>query len=307
MYLEGLVRVGRAGRVEPTRRWATGEGALVELDERQRATLSPGHLGRTDRAAALSISCRRHCSSSANVCSLARGVAPTSIRPGGTSQSRRRARRRRRSRLRCTADPVARPMANATWGGKTSGSGTNEHQSGSILVRTPSRRRRMNASRSRIRSIKPTDGCGPWRDGTSARHGRRVCSSAHGSRACALGGGCWAGRYASRRSPDTSRCNNHEPGRNDAVRLLHGLTYQGYGPAGICANHQSKPHRCKLSTDVTDSHHPSVWPLSSVIGSDTTPSFPRPNDVIGSSARQVSAHVHIVWTTVWTVVGGIGR
>jgi hypothetical protein len=133
--------------------------------------------------------------------------------PGGTSRSRSTARSRRRSRLRWTAGPMARPMAKATCGGTTSESGTNEHQSGSTRNRTPSRRRRMNASRSRIRSIKPTDGLGPWRDGTSARRGRRGCSCAHGNRACGLGGGCWADRYASRRSPDTSRCSNHEPYR----------------------------------------------------------------------------------------------
>jgi hypothetical protein len=71
----------------------------------------------------------------------------------------------------------------------------------------------MNASRWRIRSIKPTDGLGPWRDVTSARHGQRGCSCAHGSHVCGLDGGCWADRYASRRSPDTSRCSNHEPYR----------------------------------------------------------------------------------------------
>jgi hypothetical protein len=133
--------------------------------------------------------------------------------PGGTSHSRRSTRSRRRSRLRWTAEPVARPIAKATWGGTTSESGTNEHQSGSIRTRTPSRRRRMNASRWRIRSIKPTDGRGPWRDGTSARRGRRGCSCARGTRVYGIGGGCWADRYASRVSPDTSRCSNHEPGK----------------------------------------------------------------------------------------------
>jgi hypothetical protein len=32
-----------------------------------------------------------------------------------------------------------------------------------------------------------------------------VCSCAHESRACGLDGGCWAGRYASRLTPDGSR------------------------------------------------------------------------------------------------------
>jgi hypothetical protein len=40
---------------------------------------------------------------------------------------------------------------------------------------------------------------------TSAPHDRRGCSYAHGTRACGLGGGCWADRYASRLTPDGSR------------------------------------------------------------------------------------------------------
>jgi len=240
VHLVGLVGIGRTGGVEATGRWPPGERPLVRLDQRQRATLHPGHAGAFDRAATLRIKLVRHCSSSPNVCSFARGLAPMSRSPGGTSQSRSSARSRRRNRLRWTADPVARPMAKATCGGTTSESGTNEHQSGSIRTRTPSRRRRMNASRSRIRSIKPTDGRGPWRDGTSARRGPRECSCAHGNRVCGLGGGCWADRYASRRSPDTSRCritnhaSNHDT--NHGVRL-HRLTCQGYGHASTRANH----------------------------------------------------------------------
>ena len=178
----------------------------------------------------------RHCSSSANVRSLTRVLAPMSKSPGGTSQPRSTARSRRRTKLRWTADPMARPMAKATCGGITSESGTNEHQSGSIRTRTPSRLRRMKASRSRIGSIKPTDGFDPWHGGTSARRDRRGCSCAHENHACGLVDGCWADRYASRGSPDTSRCSNHEPcreprgppARTDLPMLGHACT---------CANH----------------------------------------------------------------------
>lgn len=208
-----LMGVRRTRGVETTRRRPSGKGPLISLDQPERTPLHPCHVGGTDRSAVVRIRSFRQRSSSANVRSFARALAPMSTSPGGTSQSRSIARSRRRSRLRWTADPVARPMAKATCGGTTSESGTNEHQSGSTRTRTPSRRRRMNASRSRIRSIKPTDGLGPWRDGTSARRGRPGCSYAHGNRVCALGGGCWADRYASRRSPDTSRCSNHEPYR----------------------------------------------------------------------------------------------
>ena len=145
------------------------------------------------------------CSSSANVCSHAGARAPMRYRPGGMSHAASTARSRRRSRFRRTAEPTARPMANATCGGTRLGSGTNEHHSGSVRTRTPSRRRRTKASRSRTRSIKPRGGRGPWPGGTSTPLVPRGCSCEHGSRACGLGGGCWADRYASRLTPDTSR------------------------------------------------------------------------------------------------------
>lgn len=118
--------------------------------------------------------------------------------PGGTAEFTSSALSRRRSRLRTTAGPTARPIANATRGGCTLGSGTDEHQSESIRTRVPSRLRRTNVSRSRIRSIKRRGAPGPWPGETSERHGLHVCSCEREIHACALGGVCWADMYASR-------------------------------------------------------------------------------------------------------------
>ena len=212
MGLEGLVGVVRTRGVEAARRRSTGERTLIGLDPPQRDTLRPGrgseHPGHDDTVTCRWIFETNRCtvrSSSANVCSQAGGRAPMRYSPGGTSHAANTARSRRRSRLRWTAVPTARPMANATCGGTRSGSGTNEHHSGSVRTRTPSRRRRTKASRSRTRSIKPRDGRGPWPDGTSTRLDPHGCSCVHESRACELGGGCLADTYASRLTPDTSR------------------------------------------------------------------------------------------------------
>ncbi len=250
MVLEGVMGVLRTGGVEAAGRGPAGEGTLIHLDPRQRTTLHPRRVGdrmRRRRHVVVSVTdaarCRRTLSSNAvvltrssgNVCSHAGARAPNRYRPGGTSESASSARSRRRRRLRSTAEPTARPMANATCAGFTSGSGTNEHHSGSVRNRTPSRRRRTKVSRSRTRSIKPTDGRGPWPDGTSGRRDPHECSSERGSRACVLGVGCWAGRYASRRSPDDSG-QDHEPETNTERSSFHGLTCRGYGRVCTCAN-----------------------------------------------------------------------
>lgn len=181
--------------------------------------------------------------------------------PGGTSHSARRARRRRRRRLRRTADPTRRPMANATCGGIKVGSGTNEHHSESVRTRMPSRLRRMKASRSRTRPIKPTGGLGPWPDGPSAPRVPHGYSCGRGSRACGHDDACLAGRYASRRSPDGSR-QNHDPCTHTDRRANNRLTTQGYGRVGTRANRPCKPHRCKLSTPSCLDHLPSVCHIS---------------------------------------------
>jgi len=237
MGLEGLMGIVRTRGVETARRRTTGEGALIGLDPPQCETLRPGrggeHLGHDDAVTCRWIfetNRRTVRSSSANVCSQAGGRAPMRYSPGGTSHAANTARSRRRSRLRWTAVPTARPMANATCGGTRSGSGTNEHHSGSVRIRTPSRRRRTKASRSRTRSIKPRDGRGPWRDGTSTRLDLHGCSCGHESRACGLGDGCLADRYASRLTPDGSRqiTFRRRPHRSHSIGCApHGLTWQG--------------------------------------------------------------------------------
>ena len=68
-------------------------------------------------------------------------------------------------------------------------------------VRRPSRAKRVNALRSRMRQIKPTGCAGPWRGVTSARLARRGCSSGDGSRASWRGDDCSVGRCASRNPP----------------------------------------------------------------------------------------------------------
>ena len=85
------------------------------------------------------------------------------------------------------------------------------HHRAEPRIRVPSRARRANSCRPRIRAIKPRAGRGPWRDGSSARCGRLGCSCGHGTRAFSPGGGCWVGMYASRRPP--RRPGRHRTGR----------------------------------------------------------------------------------------------
>ena len=75
------------------------------------------------------------------------------------------------------------------------------HHSTPARVRLPSRAKRVNALRSRMRQIKPTGCAGPWRDVPSARLARRGCSSGGGSRASWRGDDCSVGRCASRNPP----------------------------------------------------------------------------------------------------------
>jgi len=130
--------------------------------------------------------------------SAAAGWAPSRYRPGGRTHDDSAARNRRRSRLRVTAGPLARPIANATRGGDSVGSTTYVHHRTPARTRWPSTRSRSKERRSRTRQITPRGGDGPCHDGTSAPPGRRGCSSARGSRASSPGGGCSVGTCASR-------------------------------------------------------------------------------------------------------------
>jgi hypothetical protein len=141
----------------------------------------------------------------------ASGRAPIRYSPAGNvpadDAASNMARSRRRTRLRTTAGPSARPKANATRGGVElpGGSRMNVHHRTPARARCPSAVRRVNARRSRMRQIKPTDGDGPWRVATSARRDPPGCSSGDGNRASWHGGGCWVGRCASRSPPRAAR------------------------------------------------------------------------------------------------------
>ena len=68
--------------------------------------------------------------------------------------------------MRATAEPKARLIANAVQDGVITGSDKKLHHNDVLWIRVPSRRRRSNASRSRIRFVKPTGERGPWRAGS---------------------------------------------------------------------------------------------------------------------------------------------
>lgn len=142
---------------------------------------------------------------SSNVCSVNFVRPPIISRPGGSgccwSSDCSTERTRRRIRLRVTAGPNARLKANATHVAVESGSGHQVHHRADRRIRVPSRANRSNAERSRIRWIKPRDGRGPWRGGSSARRGHRACSCVRGTRASLHGGVYWVEMYASRRPP----------------------------------------------------------------------------------------------------------
>jgi hypothetical protein len=132
----------------------------------------------------------------------AAGLAPMRYKPAGRwgYLSRSSDRSRRRNRLRATAGPTARPIAYATRGGETRGSGTDVHHRTPVRTREPFRARRSKDDRPRTRPIKPTDGDGPWPGAPSTRRARRGCSSGRGSHASWRAANCWVERCASTQS-----------------------------------------------------------------------------------------------------------
>lgn len=154
----------------------------------------------------------------------------------------RMARSRRRSWLRVTAGPTARLMANATCGGETLGSSMNEHHIASLRTRTPSRRRRLNESRSQTRRIKS---------------GGEACPAlvTAGLQHSATGASAHAGAESMLTVPATVvwlKCALHDvlfrtyrvnvPGESRALMGTScGLTKQGYGARGASPNHPHQP------------------------------------------------------------------
>jgi hypothetical protein len=122
--------------------------------------------------------------------------------------------------LRVTAVPIGRGRANATEVVEVAGSGHHVHHRAGRRIRVPSRARRWNASRPRIRPIKPTVGRGPWRDGSSTRRARRASTSGRETRASWLAGGCWAGMCASRGPPRPDWRDAVPAGRHRCKTLL---------------------------------------------------------------------------------------
>ena len=168
MGFECLHGITRAGRGEPTRRWAVLGLTLVPVD-------GPDQLAVEVRALDMIVLTNRSRSneSSPNDRWAPAGVTPTRYKPAGRSVHLlcTRARSRRRTRLRVTAGPTARPIAYATIGDDARGSSTNVHHRTPARAREPVRAKRSNEARPLQRPIKLTDGAGPWHAELSRRLG----------------------------------------------------------------------------------------------------------------------------------------
>jgi len=133
MGLEGLERIRRTTRGESTRRRSALHRSLVPANRPDRPRIAnPVIATGTHCEAHRRAPRRRACSPiertarvrSSNVSSTALGCAPIRYRPGGITPSLKAAanaaRNLRRSRLRTTAGPTARPIANARRGATSS-------------------------------------------------------------------------------------------------------------------------------------------------------------------------------------------
>ena len=204
VHVERFDCVAGAARCEPAGRRTAVERALVPA-HRGDQPAGPATVARHDVHGAgmiRAISRASSAASSLNDRPAAAGLAPMRYKPAGRWGycSLSRERRRRRRRLRVTAGPTARPIAYATCGGETRGSGTNVHHRTPVRTREPLRARRSKEDRPRTRPIKPTDGGGPWPDEPSARRARRGCSSGRGSHASWRAANCSVERCASTQS-----------------------------------------------------------------------------------------------------------
>ena len=111
--------------------------------------------------------------------------------------SRRTSRSRRRTRLRATAVPRRRSIANAMRGRSSPGSGANEIHNASLSKRRP-RRSAMKSALLRHESIRRSAVAGPCVDEPSLQHGRRGWTSGDEIRGGGLGGECGVGTCVSR-------------------------------------------------------------------------------------------------------------
>ena len=178
---EGLAGIRRARGIETTGRRPARRQILVPAHQPVEAPGRSAHLrfmGGIDRAErlhdpgpwSLFSSSSIRLLSSAEESDSAPGCTPMRYAPGGIRSGRRSrsamiARRRRRSRLRTTAPPMRRPMANATRTGWSDPSATWLTQIGPLRTRRPRRRSSSKVDRSRIDQIRPTAGPDPCGDG----------------------------------------------------------------------------------------------------------------------------------------------
>ena len=168
--------------------------------------------------------------------------------------SRRTSRSRRRTRLRATAVPRRRPIANAMRGRSSPGSGANEIHNASLSKRRP-RRSAMKSALLRHESIRRSAVAGPCVDEPSLQHGRRGWTSGDEIRGGGLGGECGVGTCVSRCSllgahpANSSRVAGRRPKR--ALRsTLRPLQPTGVAPTRHIA---ARPVCSAIARDLSES------------------------------------------------------
>ena len=180
-------RLGTRGESRPTRRRRLGEVASPHHQDRPEDELvSPRVIDSPSggkRRTAIETRSRRVVISepTASGRTTTRYPAGTSSPPAARSEHATRNCRRRR--LRMTAPPTFREMANATAGRRTPGRVILTTVSGPLRERSASRPNRRKTARSWIRSIKQTDGVGPCGGGPSRWPDRRGRTCGDGNRA----------------------------------------------------------------------------------------------------------------------------
>lgn len=235
--------IARTRRVEATRRDAARHQMLIGLDQSDE---HPGHDGTSSVTRRMA---RFICSlnSSKEACS-APGTAPIRYTPGGKEPARsssvRMARSRRRNRLRTTAVPTRRPMANPTSVGSVSGWGRYLTHNGPLPTRRPRRRRESNPERPRMDRIRPKAVPGPYGGGPAERHDRRGRPCGDGNR------GAWPAsvhsvdRYASRQVASSACGYSHNETRSARV-----LSRPGDGRAGSDRSAPPEPKHAVANAD----------------------------------------------------------
>ncbi len=225
--------------MEATRRGTPGTDALVGPNQSQQRTGGPAETGVVaghragPRLVARSRARRRSARTAAKGTPATEAPAVMTMAPAGTpsaaASSARAARRRRRMRLRTTAVPVRRPMANATRQRSTGSVGVWRMLTGPDRPRRPCSRTRRRVRRSRSGAIRRTGGPDPCCAGCAPRRARRGSTCACGTRGAWTDGGRWAGRCASLLSSAVTAASSPQapPGGRAP---MDGLNDSGTGP-----------------------------------------------------------------------------